>query len=60
MRDSTVNQRVALSNMWQALGWRDKLRTLHDLNFEQASKEIDYAKKYIAENGFPPREGEEL
>jgi hypothetical protein len=59
MRDSTLNQRIALSNMWSALDWRDKLRTLHDLSFDQASKEIDRAKKYIDENGFPNRDGEE-
>lgn len=57
--DATFNQRRALFNMWTALHEKDKLKTVHKLTFEQASAEIDKAKKQIEKKGFPQQDNEE-
>ena len=51
---ATFKQRMALTNMHNALGWSTV--GIRDMTIAEASKAIDKAKKHIDENGFPQRE----
>lgn len=48
---ATLKQRIALTNMHNALGW--EVKGIRDLSKQAASEKIDYAMKYIEQHGFP-------
>lgn len=50
-RTSTLPQRMAVENMYKALG--KSTMGIRDMTFNQASKAIDDCKKEIAKKGFP-------
>lgn len=55
--DASFKQRMALSNMYTALGW--SLKDIRNMNVREANEAIDRAKQFIKENGFPRRSNEE-
>ena len=50
---ATFKQRMALDNMYSALGWSTK--GIRDMTIVEASEAIDKTKKHINEHGFPDR-----
>jgi hypothetical protein len=54
--DATFKQRKALFNIYSALHWDYKLKTIRTMTVDEASTAIADAQKYIDEHGFPERD----